>query len=144
MADISTPFLSGPGSLPVERSAPWAVNYLSSDFGTLNAELKAAPTRPNSATYITHVTMGVVETASQGYVIDCKLKLIDAVGLDAFGPIQFLSDGQTTFSKDFNPPMKITDNKALDIYGRSAGKGAGYYTAAFVYIEGFTGDKPLG
>ncbi len=126
------------------RTGPWAVNYLSSDFATLNIELKTAPTRANSATYLTHVTMSLVETASQGYVIDCKLRLIDGVGDTAFGPIQLTARGQSTFSKDFTKPLKITDNKALDLYGTSAGKGAGYYTACFVFIEGFTGDAPIG
>ena len=119
------------------------MNFLSSDFADLNYELQAAPTRPNSATYITHVTMGVVETASQGYVIDCKLRLFDGVGATVFGPVQFNADGQTTFSKDFTKPLKITDNKALDLLGTSAGKGLGYYTACFVFIEGFTADDPI-
>ena len=126
------------------RTGPWAVNYLSSDFATLNYELQAAPTRTNSATYITHVTMGLVETASQGYVIDCKLRLFDGVGDTVFGPIQLNADGQTTFSKDFTKPLKITDNKALDLLGTSVRKGTGYYTACFVFIEGYTGDAPIG
>ncbi len=125
------------------RTGPWAVNYLSSDFANLNYELQAAPTRPRSATYITHVTMGLVETASQGYVIDCKLWLIDGIGDTAFGPVQLTARGQSTFSKDFSKPLKITDNKALDLSGTSAGKGSGYYTAAFVFIEGYTADDPI-
>ena len=125
------------------RTGPWAVNYLSSDFANLNYELVPAPTRPHSATYVTHVTMGLVETDSQGYVIDCKLWLNDGVGDEVFGPVQLTARGQSTFSKDFTKPLKITDNRALDLSGTSAGKGGGYYTAAFVFIEGYTGDKPL-
>ena len=122
------------------RTGPWAVNYLSSDFSTLNIELKAAPTRTNSATYITHVTMGIVADDSD-IIVDANLTLIDGAGSAVFGPIQLQSNGQAVFSKDFKYPMKITDNKALDISG-SAVNGA-YQSAAFVFIEGFTGDNPI-
>jgi len=122
------------------RTGPWAVNYHSSDFSTLNIELKAAPTRIKSATYLTHVTMGLVASAEHNYLIDCKLTLIDGIGAEVFGPVQLQAGGQSTFSKDFKYPLKVTDNKALDLSGKSGG---GYYTAAFVYIEGFTGDKPI-
>lgn len=141
MTDTATPKIVE--NITHVRTGPWAVNYWSGDFRTLNAELKAAPTRTNSATYITHVTLGIVETASQGYLIDCNLRLIDGIGATVFGPIQLTSNGQTAFSKDFTKPLKITDNKALDIYGISQNKGAGYYTAAFVYIEGYTADDPI-
>ena len=124
------------------RTGPWAVNYSSGDFiaGSLNAELKAAPTRPNSATYITHVTMGIVADTSD-IVIDANLTLIDGSGDTLFGPVQLIDSGQTVFSKDFKYPMKVTDNKALDVQG-SAINGS-YQAAAFIYIEGYTGDGPL-
>ena len=125
------------------RQGPWTVNYLSSDFANLNYELVPAPAGPNSATYLTHITMGLVETASQGYVIDCKLLLNDDIGAEVFGPVQLTARGQSTFSKDFTKPLKITDNKALDLTGTSAGKGGGYYTAAFVFIEGYTAQNPI-
>lgn len=141
MAETNTPKIVE--EITHVRTGPWAVNFLSSDFAHLNHELKAAPTRPNSATYLTHVTMGLVETASQGYVIDCKLLLNDGIGEEVFGPIQLTARGQSTFSKDFTKPLKITDNKALDLTGTSAGKGSGYYTACFVFIEGYTGDAPI-
>lgn len=144
MADTTTPFLAGPGSMPVERTAPWAVNYSSDAFKDLNVELKAAPARSNSATYLTHVTMGIIKTYAPNpglYLIDTKLTLIDGAGDTAFGPIQLQAQGSGLFSKDFNPPLKITNNKALDLDGAT---GSNYYSSCFVYIEGFTGDKPLG
>ena len=53
-------------------------------------------------------------------------------------------DDYAVFSKgNKGLQLKITDNKALDLSGLSAGKGGGYYTAAFVYIEYYTGDKPI-
>lgn len=143
MAGTTTPTITGDGTMPIERSAPWAVNYHSADFttGTLAAELKTAPTRDNSALYLTHVTMGVVES-TQNVMVDASITLIDGVGTSAFGPVQFQANGQTTFSKDFKYPLKITDKKALDVSGECIG--SGYQAACFVFIEGFTGDKPLG
>jgi hypothetical protein len=124
------------------RTGPFAVNYSSGDFiaGSLNAELIAAPTRTNSATYVTHVTMGIVADSS-GIVVDARLTLVDGVGTDMFGPVQFVDSGTTVFSKDFTKPMKVTDNKSLDVSG-SAVNGA-YQAAAWVYVEYYTGDNPL-
>ena len=144
MAGTTTPTITGDGTMPVEKSAPWAVNYHSADFtgGALAAELKAAPTRDNSATYITHVTIGIVANAAYGIISDANIKLVDGVGSDVFGPVQLQANGQSLFSKDFKDPLKITDKKALDVYGSNTA--AGYQPACFVFIEGFTGDKPLG
>jgi len=125
------------------RTGPWAVNYSSGTWigTTLAAELKAAPTKDNSALYITHVTMGVVGGTSD-IISDIELTLTDGVGSNLFGPVTLIDSGQTVFSKDFKYPMKVTDNKALDLTG--AGGSGSYKAACFVYIEGFTGEKPLG
>jgi len=140
---IVTPILVGDGTHPIEVNAPWAVNFHSADFaaGGLDEELKAAPTRAGSALYLTHVTMGLVDSADHGYLIDNKISLVDGIGTTAFGPIG-LQVQSGLFQKDFDPPLKITDNKALNCVGVYAG--GGYNTACFVYVEGFTGDKPLG
>lgn len=124
------------------RTGPWAVNYSSGNFtaGSLAAELKAAPAS-NGATYITHVTMGIVADTSD-IIVDANITLIDGSGDTLFGPIQLESNGQSMFSKDFKRPVKVTDNKALDVQG-AAVNGA-YQAAVFVYIEGFTGYKPIG
>jgi hypothetical protein len=141
--ETTTPTITGDGTYPIEISAPWAVNHHSSNFssGILNDELKAAPTRDGSALYLTHVTMGIVENTSR-VLVDANLDLLDGNGESVFGPVQFVTDGTTVFSKDFSKPLKITDKKALDVSGRCAT--TGYQAACWVYVEGFTGDKPLG
>ncbi len=144
---IATPVLAGDGLMPIAKSAPFAVNFHSDDFGgaigNLNQELKAAP-GVGKATYISHVTMGVVSSARSNYVIDSRLTIIDGAGAGAdfvFGPIQFEAQGESVMSKDFDPPLKITDNTALGLTG--VGSGGSYYSACVVYIEGFTGQKPI-
>jgi len=124
------------------RTGPWAVNYTSGTWiGTgLAAELKAAPTRTNSAIYLTHVSMGVLKGTSD-YVSPIQLSIADGNGENVFGPVHLAPTGTTTFSKDFSKPLKITDNKALDVSG-SGGSGS-YKAACFVYVEGYTGDGPL-
>ena len=138
MAELDTPKLVE--EITHVRTGPWAVNYYGTCVGgSLAAELKAAPTRPNSATYLTHVTMGIVSDANH-IMSDGKLTLIDGSGDEVFGPVQFTADGQQLFSKDFKYPLKITDNKALDL---SAACAAGYQASCFVFVEGFTADGPI-
>ena len=141
MANRNTPEIVN--AITHVRTGPWAVNYHSDDFvaGSLNVELKAAPAAPGAATYITHVSMGMVAEKDFDWTYDCSLTLVDGGGSEMFGPVQFESSGQTTFSKDFEYPMKVTDNKALDITGSSR---SGYEPACWVYIEGWTGTKPIG
>ncbi len=141
---ITNPVIAGDNLGPVAKTGPFAVNFHSNNFGgaigNLNQELKTSP-GTGKATYVTHVTMGVVGDSTNDYVVDCRLTLVDGSGDTAFGPIQFQAQGGGFMSKDFNPPLKITDNKALDLTG--VGPVPGYYTACFVYIEGFTGQKPI-
>ena len=141
MAETDTPVIVD--EITHVRTGPWAVNYRSDAFdgGSLNVELKAAPTRPNSATYLTHVSMGVFPGTSHETFANCRLLLIDGVGDEVFGPVPFQENGQVTFSKDFTKPLKITDNKALDLTG--VGYAYGYQPACWVFIEGYTGDKPI-
>jgi len=124
------------------RTGPFAVNYYSADFiaGSLAAEIIPAPTRDNSAIYLTHVTMGIVANTSD-ITIDAHLTLLDGNGESVFGPVQFQANGQTTLSKDFTKPLKITNKKALDISG--AGENGAYQAACFVFVEYYTGDSPL-
>ena len=141
MAETNTPTIVE--EITHVRTGPFTVNYHSDDFsgGALNAELIAAPTRPNSATYITHVSMGLVRNSGQNYISDAYIMLIDGVGDEMFGPVQLQSNGQSTFSKDFSKPMKVTDNKALDITG--AGPTGTYQSACWVYVEYYTGTDPI-
>ena len=141
---VYAPHIVGSEMCPIEVVAPWAKNYTGTLVGgVLAAELVAAPTRANSATYITHVTMGITRNpVFINHTPDAKITLIDGVGDCIFGPIQFEENGQTFMSKDFTKPLKITDKKAVDFL--AGGAVAGYQAAIVIYIEGFTGDKPLG
>jgi hypothetical protein len=138
---ITTPVLAGDGIHPVAVIAPWAVNYHTADLGVATTtELKATP-GAGKAIYLTHVTMCIVESATYGYLIDNKITLKDGDGTVLFGPIQLQAQGSGIFKKDFTKPLKLTDSKSLTCaIARSAG---GYNTAALVYVEGFTGQKPI-
>lgn len=142
---ITTPILAL--AEPIERDDNrWALNFPSADYGAagLNEELKAAPTGAGRALYLTHVTIGTRDNAAAGYTMDARVSLVDGIGDTVFGPIQLQSQGTTTIQKDFDPPLKITDNKALDCVAAAASATAMYAAACLVYVEGFTGDKPLG
>jgi len=142
---IVTPVLAGRGTHPiaVDRSR-WAANFHSADLTAagVTQELKATP-GAGKALYLTHVTMGIVDSAAQGYLIDNYITLKDGDGTVLFGPIQMQQQGKGLFSRDWpeDAPLKLTDSKALTCkVGRAAGS---YNTAAFVYVEGFTGQSPI-
>jgi len=142
MAEKDTPVLVE--EITHVRTGPFAVNYHSDDFnlGVLNVEIIAAPTRTNSATYITHVSMGIILNEANDYIQDAELTILDGTGDEMFGPVLLQSDGQSTFSKDFTKPMKVTNNKAVDVYGYNPLAG-NYQPACWVYVEYYTGDAPL-
>lgn len=142
---IVTPVLAGPGKHPiaVDRNR-WAANFHSADLAVagVTQELKATP-GAGKALYLTHVTMGIVDSAAQGYLIDNYITLKDGDGTSLFGPIQMQQQGRGLFSKDWpeDAPLKLTDNKSLTgAVRRAAGS---YNTAAFIYVEGFTGQSPI-
>lgn len=141
---ITTPVLAGDGVFPIERYAPWAVNFHSDDLTAagVTQELKATP-GAGKALYVTHVTMGIVDSAAQGYLIDNKITLKDGDGAVLFGPIQMQQQGGGVFSKDWpeDAPLKLTDNKALN--GAVARTAGSYNTAALIYVEGFTATAPI-
>lgn len=131
---ITRPTLAGPGIYPIEVINPWAVNYYVEE-GDPAVEIKAAPTGAGKALYITHMIIGLA-TRLTGLNVAVTLQDEDANVL--FGPIQLERNGQGLFTKHWNSPMKLVDNKALDVFGNVG------QTAFTIYIEGFTGDKPLG
>jgi len=140
---ITTPALAGKGSHPiaVDRNR-WAANFHSADLTAagVSQELKATP-GAGKALYLTHVTMGIVDSAAQGYLIDNYITLKDGDGTILFGPIQMQQQGKGLLSKDWDVPLKLADNKALNgAVGRAAGS---YNTAALIYVEGFTGQSPI-
>ena len=140
---ITTPKRAGAGTYPIERIKPWAANFHSADFGAagVNQELKAAPTGAGKALYVSQVVMGLVDSAQYGYLIDNKITLTDGDGTVLFGPIG-LQVTSGPFKKDFEPPLKLVDNKSLK--GKAVYAGGSYNSACLIYVEGFTGDKPLG
>ena len=142
MAETNTPKIVE--EITHVRTGPFTVNYHSDDFedGDLNIELIAAPVRTNSATYLTHVSMGIVRNEEQSFISAAALTLVDGVGDEMFGPVQLQPGGQSTFSKDFSKPMKVTDNKALDLTG--LGADTGYQPACWIFVEYYTGDAPIG
>lgn len=140
---ITRPVLAGPGLYPIEAYVPWTVNYHSADvtIAGVSQELKATP-GDGKALYVTHVTMGIVKNAGFGVIVDNTITLKDGDGAVLFGPIQLQVAGGL-FKKDWpeDAPLKLTDNKALDV--AVARKVGTYDTAALVYVEGFTATAPI-
>ena len=140
---ITTPTLAGEGSHPIAVNRNrWAANFHSADLTAagVSQELQATP-GAGKALYLTHVTMGIVDSAAKGYLIDNTITLKDGDGTILLGPIQMQQQGGGLFSKEWDVPLKLVDSKALNCKVlRSAGS---YNTAAFVYVEGFTGQSPI-
>jgi len=123
---ITTPTLIGVGTMPIERYAHWAVNN-DEDDATPAVELKAAP-GAGKALYLTHVTIS-------GQTVDVAVTLLDGAAV-IFGPIQMQADGGGLFTKDWNNPLKLTDNTALNVLATNS-------VAFTVYVEGFTAAAPI-
>lgn len=124
---ITTPTLCGDGGLPINRSAPWAVNN-DEDDGTPAVDIKAAP-GAGYALYVTNIVLS-------GRLLDVAVTLQDGDGTVLFGPIQMQADGGALFTKDFLTPLKVTDNKALSVLATNG-------VAFTIYVEGFTGQLPV-
>jgi hypothetical protein len=136
---ITNPVLVGDGLMPIAKSAPWAVNDHVSGVGAVgNEELRTAP-GAGKASYLTHVTIGGID-GNLGF-IDVAVTLVDGAGTNILGPIECQRNGDNFYQKDFDPPLKVTDNKALD--ATITGGGATYKAAVLIYVEGFTGQKPI-
>lgn len=123
---ITTPTLVGPGLDPVERINPWAVNYFIED-GDPAVELKAAP-GAGKAIHLTHVSFSNWSLSSE----DVAFTLQDEDGNVLYGPIQTQDAGGALFQKDWEYPMRLVTNKALDVFADDA-------VTFWIYIEGFTG-----
>ena len=141
---IVTPVLAGQDThLIASDHNRWAANFHTADLTAagVTQELRATP-GAGKALYLTHVTMSIVDSATWGYLIDNYVTLKDGDGTVLFGPIQLQQQGGGLFSKEWKVPLKLTDSKSLTCkVGRAAGS---YNTAALVYVEGFTGEKPIG
>jgi len=103
---ITTPTLVN--ELPTARSGPFSFNN-DEDDGTPAVECVATP-GAGKALYLTHVTIA-------GRTSDVAVTLQDEDGTVLFGPIQCQADGGSILVKDWKYPLKLTDNKALDVLG---------------------------
>lgn len=126
---ITTPTLCGDGQLPIARSAPWAVNSTETSADAV-IELKATP-GAGFALYIKVITIS-------GLNADALLYFLDSDSIVLFGPIQMQVNGGGLFTKKFRDPLKLTDNKALDLLAVDT-QGAAFT----VFVEGFTGQSPI-
>jgi len=122
---ITTPTLTGPGSMPITRTGPRSFNN-DEDDATPAVECVAAP-GAGKAIYLTHVTIS-------GGTTDVAVTLLDSAAV-LFGPITCQADGGSILTKDFEFPMKLTDNQALNV---SATDGVAFC----IYGEYFIGEKP--
>jgi hypothetical protein len=126
---ITNPVLAGPGSFPVNVTGPLSFNNDEDDANGAAVELVGTP-GVGKALYLTHITIS-------GRTADIAITLRDAIaGTVLFGPIQMQADGSGLFTKDWEHPLKLTDNKALFVYASAA-------SAFTIYGEYFIGQVPI-
>ena len=118
---ITTPTLVN--ELPTARSGPYAFNN-DEDDADVAVECVATP-GAGKAIYLTHVTIA-------GSTTDVAVTLQDGDGTVLFGPIQCQADGGSILTKDWKYPLKLTDNKALDVFATNG-------VAFTIYGEYFIG-----
>lgn len=124
---ITNPVLAGPGIYPVARSGPLSFNDDNTD-ATPATQLVATP-GPGKAIYLTHITLS-------GRTVDVAVTLQDEDDTVLFGPIQLQADGGGNFTKDWKHPLKLTDNKALEVLATEG-------VAFTIYGEYFIGQAPI-
>ena len=122
---VTTPTLVN--ELPVARSGPFSFNN-DEDDGTPAVECVATP-GAGKAIYLTSVTIA-------GRTTDVAVTLQDEDDTVLFGPIQCQADGGGVMTKDWKYPLKLTDNKALEVLGTNG-------VAFTIYGEYFIGQAPI-
>jgi len=122
---ITRPTLTGPGSKPIARAGPKAFNNDEDDAST--AVACVATPGAGKAIYLTHITLS-------GRTADLAITIRDEDDVVLFGPIQLQADGGGNYQKDWKYPLKLTDNKALEVYASAA-------SAFTIYGEYFIGQK---
>lgn len=125
--------LTDDGLYPIARSAHWAVNNDEDDAYTASVECKTAP-GAGKALYLTHLTL-----SNNVPLADQEITILDDDDNVYFGPIFLMVEGDNTYSKDFQFPLKFADNKGIFVKESVGGKAS----ALTVYIEGFTGQSPI-
>ena len=122
---ITTPTLVN--ELPIARSGPFCFNN-DEDDADVAVECVATP-GAGKAIYLTSVTIA-------GRTTDVAVTLQDEDATVLFGPIQCQADGGSIMTKDWKYPLKLTDNKALDVFATDG-------VAFTVYGEYFIGQAPI-
>ena len=113
--------------LPIARAGPYAFNDDNTD-ATPATELVAAP-GAGKAIYLTSITLS-------DRTVDCAVTIQDEDDTVLFGPIQLQADGSGLFTKDWKYPLKLVDNKALEVL---ATEGVDFT----IYGEYFIGQAPI-
>lgn len=125
--EITRPTLAGPGLMPVSKSAPLCFN---NDEGDADVAVQCVATPgAGKALYITHVTMS-------GRLTDVAITLQDEDATVLFGPIQMQENGGGNFTKDWEDPLKLIDDKALYVFATNS-------QAFTLYGEYFIGQAPI-
>lgn len=124
---VTRPVLVGPGLMPKAMAGPFSFNDDNTD-ATPATTLVNAP-GVGKAIYLTHVTMS-------GRTVDVAITVQDEDDTVLFGPIQMQADGGSNFTKDWKHPLKLTDNKALEVL---ATEGVDFT----IYGEYFIGQSPI-
>lgn len=106
---ITTPTLVN--ELPIARSGPFAFNNDEDDASTA-VECVAAP-GAGKALYLTSITIA-------GRLADVAVTMQDEDVAVLFGPIQCQANGGSILTKNWKYPLKLIDNKALDVEGSAA------------------------
>ena len=125
--------LTGDESIPIARTAHWAVNNDEDDANTAAVLSKAAP-GAGKALYLTNLVL-----SKSTLLADESITLEDVDGNVYFGPMFLMDLGGSIYKKDFPRPLKFADNKAIYVKESVGGKGS----ALLIYIEGFTGQSPI-
>jgi len=125
---ITTPVLAGDGLMPTARTGPYSFNNDEDDANGAAVELVATP-GAGKAIYLKSVTIS-------GITADIAITIRDEDDTVLFGPVQMQADGGGLFTKDWKNPLKLTDNKALEVYASAA-------SAFTIYGEYFIGQKPI-
>jgi len=123
---ITTPTLVA--ELPITRSGPFAFNNDEDDANGAAVSCVAAP-GAGKALYLTHITIS-------GRTADIAITLRNGATTVMFGPIQCQADGSGLFTKDWDFPLKLTDNTALYVYASAA-------SAFTLYGEYYIGQAPI-
>ena len=125
---ITTPTLIGNGQMPIARTGPLAINDVQEGDATTAVQIIASPGAGKSL-FLTSVTIS-------GRTSDQNVTVLDEDGTVLFGPIAIQEDGETSITKDWKSPLKITSDKDLDVK-------ASANSDFTIYVEYFIGEDEV-